>query len=70
MGESRRTDWRQRHGIGAALVRAVLARAEEAGESLVALVGEPAYGDYFQVKTFADVAAKGVFRFAAPFHRF
>lgn len=82
---------RQRHGIGAALVRAVLARAEEAGESLVGLVGEPdyyvrfgfvpgrelavtstepAYGDYFQVKTLTGVAPRGVFRFAAPFDRF
>lgn len=34
---------RQRGGIGGALVREVLARAEEHGEPLVALLGDPAY---------------------------
>ena len=33
----------QGKGVGTALVRAVLTRSEEAGETLVALVGEPAY---------------------------
>lgn len=33
----------QRAGVGGALVREVLARAETAGETLVALVGDPAY---------------------------
>ena len=33
----------QGQGVGAALVRDVLARAENAGETLVALVGDPAY---------------------------
>lgn len=33
----------QGQGVGTALVRAVLARAEEGGETLVALVGDPAY---------------------------
>jgi len=34
---------RQREGIGGLLVREVLARAEEYGEPLVALLGDPAY---------------------------
>lgn len=33
----------QGHGVGTALVQEVLARAERAGETLVALVGDPAY---------------------------
>lgn len=33
----------QGHGVGTALVQELLARAEEVGETLVALVGEPAY---------------------------
>jgi len=33
----------QRKGVGQALVREVLARAENAGETLVALLGDPAY---------------------------
>lgn len=33
----------QRAGVGDALVREVLSRAEQAGETLVALLGEPAY---------------------------
>lgn len=37
----------QRHGIGAALVEAVLAAARERGESLVALLGDPAYYSRF-----------------------
>ncbi len=34
---------RQREGIGGALMREVLARAEQSGESVVALLGDPAY---------------------------
>lgn len=37
----------QRHGIGAALVEAVLAAARREGESLVALLGDPAYYSRF-----------------------
>jgi putative acetyltransferase len=37
----------QGRGVGAALVHAVLARAAEAGETLVALVGDPAYYERF-----------------------
>src|SRR5688572_3933288 len=33
----------QGHGVGGALVREVLARAEQAGETLVALLGDPAF---------------------------
>lgn len=33
----------QRRGVGAALLRAALARATERGETLVALLGDPAY---------------------------
>lgn len=38
---------RQREGIGAALMREVLARSEEYGEPLVALLGDPAYYSRF-----------------------
>lgn len=38
---------RQGGGVGSALVRAVLARAEEAGERLVALLGDPSYYSRF-----------------------
>ncbi len=50
----------QRHGIGTALMRAVLDAARDAGESLVALLGDPAYYGRFG---FRPAATLGV---AAP----
>ena len=80
----------QRTGVGSALVLASLAAADELGEPLVALLGDPAYysrfgfrpaaslgiaapepawGDFFQVRTLAayDPSLTGTFRYAAPF---
>lgn len=47
----------QRRGVGSAMVREVLARAEAEGETLVALVGDPAYYARFG---FAPAARLGV----------
>ena len=44
----------QRRGVGAALVREVLARAERLGESVVALVGQPADSDSVRHRTSAS----------------
>lgn len=46
---------RQRTGIGSALVQAVLAAADARGESLVALLGEPAYYGRFGFVPARDV---------------
>ncbi|HEV2747641.1 MAG TPA: N-acetyltransferase [Allosphingosinicella sp.] len=52
---------RQRAGIGSALIREALARARDAGEQLVFLVGEP---DYYRRFGFAAATAA---RFASPY---
>ncbi|CAM5394559.1 MULTISPECIES: GNAT family N-acetyltransferase [Streptomyces] len=81
----------QRRGVGQALVHAVLGAADAFGESLVALLGSPAYygrfgfrpstdygitapdpawGDYFQVRTLTayQPTLKGAFAYAEPFN--
>lgn len=45
----------QRRGIGSALVEALLAAAEAAGEPLVALLGDPAYYRRFGFRPAADL---------------
>ncbi|MGH9112966.1 MAG: GNAT family N-acetyltransferase [Acidimicrobiales bacterium] len=80
----------QDHGIGKALMHAVLGAADALDEPLVALLGEPAYygrfgfepshrhgveppdpawGDYFQVRTLTayDPSLRGTFHYALPF---
>lgn len=48
----------QGRGIGDALIREVLARATEDGETLVALVGEPAYYRRFGFATAAELGVE------------
>lgn len=78
----------QYRGVGSALMHAALGAAEASGESLVAVLGEPAYygrfgfrpasehgvtapdpawGEYFQVRSFRPAAPVGRFAYAAPF---
>ncbi|MFD1824442.1 GNAT family N-acetyltransferase [Mumia zhuanghuii] len=81
----------QRTGVGSALMHAVLGGADALAESVVGLLGEPAYyrrfgfvpaasldivapepawGDYFQVRTLTSYAGlAGHFRYARPFDR-
>lgn len=82
---------RQRQGVGAALMEALLGAADALGEPLVALLGEPGYyrrfgfvpaqsvgviapdpawGDYFQVRTLTGHSGEtGRFSYAEPFDR-
>jgi len=45
---------RQRRGIGAALVRTVVARAETMGEPMIVLLGDPAYYSRFGFRLAAE----------------
>ncbi|GAA1859524.1 GNAT family N-acetyltransferase [Brevibacterium marinum] len=83
---------RQGAGVGSALMHAVLGAADARGETVVGLLGDPAYygrfgfvpasttavtspdpawGDYFQVRTLSDYEDQGgPFQYASPFDRF
>jgi putative acetyltransferase len=46
---------RQKSGVGSALVRGVIAAADELGEPLMVLLGEPAYYSRFGFKPAAEL---------------
>jgi putative acetyltransferase len=56
----------QRSGVGSAMVRELLGRATAAGETLVVVVGEPAYYARFGFVPAAELGIEGPFESAGP----